>query len=152
MGFVKKLLAFGKVLGRRASQSPARDEPEAPASAAGRLMAIDPFRAGGPFPAGRCEPCVEAEMGRPPGFEAYMAAALKSALGDAAPALWYAAQIAAGRLCGFRVSRVLNKARCAVCCDPGDPVATRLARVYVRAELGRLAARCGLEAKEDITR
>lgn len=125
---LKKLLALLK---------PAR-EPAGPKS----LMLVNPFAPGGPFPAGRCARCVEAKVGRPPDFERRLAEALERALGDGPFSREYAAHVAAGRLCSYRVSRILARARCVVFC--AEPIGTRLARVYVRGELERLARRCGL--------
>jgi len=56
---------------------------------------------------------------------------------------WFAGQLAARRLCEYRVQRILFRARCAV--HLGAPMGVRFARAYVHGELARLAARCGLE-------
>jgi len=106
-------------------------------------LRIDPFEPGGPFPAGRCAQCLTESGLRPEDFKARMTKALAIALDDAASARWFAGQLAARRLCEYRVQRILFRARCAV--HLGAPMGVRFARAYVHGELARLAARCGLE-------
>ena len=112
------------------------------------LMMIDPFKPGSPWPAGRCEVCVETKHAgyyRPAEFEPRLAAALERILGDGAAARRYAAEAAAGRLCSWRARRILARAGCVVC--GGGPLEVRLARVYAAGELARLAMRCGIGRK-----
>lgn len=146
---VRKLWWKLKRLGRRARGSP--PTPSSPAQgnaaaadAATSLLSVDPFRPGGPYPAGRCERCIENDYGRPADFERRMAEGLENALGDGAPARWFAAEIAAGRLCEYRVNRILTRAICAI--RSGDTFGVKVARIYALGELGRLAVRCGLRA------
>jgi len=141
-GLLRRLLA--KLRRRRLPAAPAHQEPKPARDDPGKLLRIDPFEPGGPFPAGRCARCAEAEVGRSPDFERRMATALAMVLDDAAAARWYAAQLAGGRLCDYRVRRVLARGRLAAC--SGHPIEVRVAKAYVRGELGRLARRCGLEA------
>jgi hypothetical protein len=81
-------------------------------------------------------------------------AALVALLGDEAAAAWYVERTAAGRICRYRLDRLLLRCRAVVIdalsrSDPGDaalgdPIGVRLASVYARGELARLATRCGV--------
>ena len=124
---------------------------ESPREAGDEGGAIDPFAPGGPFPGARCATCREAEAGWPPEWRRRMVEALTTALRDGEAAEWFAAEIAGGRLCKMRVTRILRRGASVVCCGPPlveairgrPPIEIALARAYVAGELRRLAARSG---------
>jgi len=125
-------------------RSPARAPAPKVTPTARELILINPLAPGGPFPAARCARCVHAESGaRPAHFRERLIMALDRILSAPDLAVWLGVQIDAGRLCGYRVERVLFRAR--MVADGGCRLSADLARAYMRGELLRLAVKCGLE-------
>lgn len=132
---------------------------KAPAPVSIEIYGVDPLRFGSCWASNDCDGCQPApsEVQVQALFGAFL-----SLTGDEARAARLVAAVQAGRICRFRVKRIVCRCR-AVIVDAinrhdktaeklGGPIGVRLACVYARGELARLAARCDREAAAESLR